>query len=529
MRNKSIALIMLLCYYLSGQVQFQKLYGDTISEDGFSICRSKHEVSYVYTGRSQTPGNSNLILTKVNAFGDTIWTKTLNSIGLTQGRHIISTLDSGYAVIGTRDISGAQDAILIKLNKQGQVQWGSSFDYLGNSESGRSIIQTADGGYFLLGNSTISNVSSPFLIRLGKSGNFKWSKIYASNYDRLAEAFTLTTDGSIAITGSTRDSLTSAMNPLVFKADTSNGNFIWARMSIGNNGSVFYSVLENNANELVLGGGTQDHNVIGIRSAIFSKFNLSGNMITFRSYNDCHSMLGYKIVQNISGGYAMTGFIMPCTATSLNAFILKLNNNGSIASHAVYGNTLSVMTGWDLVEEGNSGFVITGSLNNTLTIPASSDAFVMRTNSVGISGCNEYSVNLQSAIFTPTFFPTSFYYLSGLNSNTFLPTFKKGLKISTLCYNVVSNSINNLEINNNEPYFYPNPFQGVVKTNVLMNDIDNLQIIDSQGKVINEVLIEPSGAQTQIKFKNEEGLLSGIYLFKLILRSGEVIAFKLVH
>lgn len=529
MRNYFAVLLTFMCSMMSSQVQFQKLYGDTISEDGFSVCRSKHEVSYVYTGRSQTPTNTNLILTKVDALGDTVWTKILTNTGFSQGRCVIATADSGYAVVGTKDNAGAQDALIIKLDKLGQVQWSHIFDLAGNFESGRSLIQCPDGSYFLLGNTSGATVSSPFLLHLGKMGNLKWSKVYTSAYDRLGEALTLTSDGAIAVTGSTKDSLTSAMNPLVFKADTASGNFIWARMSIGNNGSVFYSILQNGSNELVLAGGTQDHNVSGLRSAIFSKFSLSGTMSSFQSYNDCHTMLSYKILQRSGGGYAMAGFIMPCTASSLNAFLLQLNSNGSIASHAIYGNTLSVMTGWDLLQEGNSGFVIAGSQDNTSASPVTSDALVFRTDAAGSTGCNTYTVNLQSANFTPTFFPTSFINGSGLNGSVFIPTFNKGLKISTLCYTAVTTSADEFIMTKEEPTLYPNPFDNKVTIALSPDHIESIRVFDIQGKEIKGVAIEGNGTYTHLSLNSEGKFQSGIYLFRIKLNSGEVFNIKAVH
>ena len=99
---------------------FQKLYGDTINDDGFSVCKSKHDNSYVVVGQAQYVSNQALII-KTNQFGDTLWKKSINNANGSQGRCVIQTKDSGYVIVGTCNMTLGSDFLIVKLDKNGNT------------------------------------------------------------------------------------------------------------------------------------------------------------------------------------------------------------------------------------------------------------------------------------------------------------------------------------------------------------------------------------------------------------------------
>src|SRR5271157_228737 len=84
------------------------------------------------------------------------------------------------------------------------VQWSKSF---GGQESdvAYSLIQTGDGGFALAGsnNSNGSGGSDALLIKTDSSGNMQWERTYGGSKDDIASALLQTADGGYVFAGMT--------------------------------------------------------------------------------------------------------------------------------------------------------------------------------------------------------------------------------------------------------------------------------------------------------------------------------------
>lgn len=95
---------------------------------------------------------------KFNAEDELQWQKTYGGTADERGRNIIQTADGGFAIIGFTfssdgDITanaGLQDFWLVKLDEIGNILWQKSFGYQG-TDYGTSVIQTNDQGYLVSG------------------------------------------------------------------------------------------------------------------------------------------------------------------------------------------------------------------------------------------------------------------------------------------------------------------------------------------------------------------------------------------
>ena len=93
------------------------------------------------------------------------------------GNSICTTQDGGLLLLGTVNSQGAfgrggKDYYLIKINAFGTVEWtelyGSKFD-----DNGVQVIQASDGGYIVLGTTTLANLKSIMLMKTGKDGKIQ--------------------------------------------------------------------------------------------------------------------------------------------------------------------------------------------------------------------------------------------------------------------------------------------------------------------------------------------------------------------
>lgn len=125
------------------------------------------------------------------------------------------TVVAGYTDSRDRDVSPQPnreywDLWIVKLDKCGIIQWERSFGGTGY-ESARDVVQTADGGFMVLGetNSTNGGVIAGYggtkdiwLLKLSATGNLEWQKRYGGTGLDIGNHIEITPDGGYLIAAS---------------------------------------------------------------------------------------------------------------------------------------------------------------------------------------------------------------------------------------------------------------------------------------------------------------------------------------
>lgn len=130
------------------------------------------------------------------------------------------TTDGGTIVAGYTDSKNGDvsphanrdywDLWVLKLDKCGTIQWEKSYGGT-NYESARDVVQTADGGYMVLGetNSTDGDVIAGYggtkdiwLLKLDATGSLQWQKRYGGTGLDIGNHIELMPDGSFLIAAS---------------------------------------------------------------------------------------------------------------------------------------------------------------------------------------------------------------------------------------------------------------------------------------------------------------------------------------
>ena len=134
------------------------------------------------------------------------------SIGNDRGEQIINTRDRNAALIGTVSGVGAggRDIYVAKMNVERfddgnwnrvRIEWEKTFGG-GADDEGKSIFQTDDGGYLVLGNlQTVGNGLDIYLIKLDFLGNVQWEKQFGGVRSDQARLVKQLSNGDILILG----------------------------------------------------------------------------------------------------------------------------------------------------------------------------------------------------------------------------------------------------------------------------------------------------------------------------------------
>lgn len=154
------------------------------------------------------------------------WQKNLGGTGEEGARKIVQTSDGGYIMAGTTNSNdldalgnhGGFDFLVTKLDANGNTQWKKCYGGT-DDDSALAIIQTADGGYVVAGDTQSDNgdvhgntlllvgiTAHAWIIKLNASGTILWDRMAPASAGEISSSITAlveTASGSIQLVGNT--------------------------------------------------------------------------------------------------------------------------------------------------------------------------------------------------------------------------------------------------------------------------------------------------------------------------------------
>jgi hypothetical protein len=187
--------VMLLRVSATGDSLWSKVYGGTGGDVGWSIVETV-DYGFLLAGYTSSYGHGDrdIYLIRTNGRGDTLWTRTYGGTSLDWAYYANNATGANYVIAGytvSFRQSGQYNAIYLKVNDFGDTVWTSVVRSTGAGSSvGTSICQMDDGNYFVAGHGAGSGGSGApdaFAAVLSATGSVVWSKIiggWSSDYGR---------------------------------------------------------------------------------------------------------------------------------------------------------------------------------------------------------------------------------------------------------------------------------------------------------------------------------------------------------
>jgi hypothetical protein len=339
-----------------GQVTFEKTYGGIGFNEAFSV-QQTNDGSYIFCGFTSAygAGMGDVYIIKTDTLGTEMWSKTFGGPELEVGKSVHQTTDGGYIILATSESFGlnigTRDAYLIKLNANGDTTWSKVLER--NSDNTcMSIDQTDDGGFIIGGYGYGGlGMNDLFLIKTDSGGNFLWQKFYGGPNDELDGTVHQTLDSGYILIGDTRSFGAGESDFYVIKTDT-NGDTIWSRTYGGLLQELGYDGLQTSDTGYIMLGSS---NSFGNNMIYLIKIDLYGDTVWSKIYNGNAGVTRLK--QTSDGGYviASTNY-----NSSEDVYLIKTNSIGDTLWAKTYGSVSVDERSYSISQTSDGGYIITG-------------------------------------------------------------------------------------------------------------------------------------------------------------------------
>jgi len=307
-------------------------------------------------------GLSDAYLVKLDANGNLQWTKTIGGKEFEDGYSLIQTADGGYAIAGQTNSFGAggYDVYVVKLDANGNLQWTKTIGGKKDDVGLMSLIQTADGGYAIAGatNSFGAGNGNVYVVKLDANGNLQWTKTVGGPGDEIGFSLIQTSDGGYAIAGSTFSFGAGDEDVYVVKLDA-NGNLQWTK-TIGGPKREWGSSLIQTADGGYAIAGTTTSFGAGGEDVYVVKLDASGNLQWTKTIGGKKEDAGISLIQTSDGGYAIAGYTKSFGAGGEDVYVVKLDADGKLQWTKTIGGE-NDDRGFSLIQTSDDGYAIAGS------------------------------------------------------------------------------------------------------------------------------------------------------------------------
>jgi len=313
-----------------GDILWTRTYGGSIHDGGKSICQTK-DSCYVITGVADSHGgfDGRVYLFKINLSGDPLWEKKYgNPNTVSRGRSVKQTTDGGYIVVGLTWLSFDSLFLvyLIKTDSLGNFRWSRKYGGIG-TEDGFSVQQMVDGGYIIAGFTTSfgHGEQDVYFIRTDLLGDTLWTRAYGGMQNDCANEVQITTDGGYVIVGST-NSFSSRSQVYVIRCD-SQGDTLWTRTYRSPGNSIGQSIKQCSVGGFIIAGMTRSLKK-GDQDIYIIKTDSLGNICWTTTYEKLGNDIGQKVLETKDKGFIISETISdPDNGTQVHLMKIDLDAN----------------------------------------------------------------------------------------------------------------------------------------------------------------------------------------------------------
>jgi hypothetical protein len=355
----------------AGQTYWKKSYGGAKWDEAKAI-KPTLDGNFILAGYTESfgKGGSDIYLLKIDAGGDTIWTKTYGGVYRDYAEAITPTPDGNFIVAGAITPFSPSDVFLLKIKPDGDTLWTKTYGGTTSDEFAQAITPTPDGNFIVAGLTygygTVNDAI--YLLKIKPNGDTLWTKTYGVTGDYEANAITATQDGNFIVAGTCH--LGYYKNIYLLKI-TTGGDTLWTKTYGGTTSNVcawaITPTLNGNfiiAGDIYLGPfGNSPYNILYLL-----KINSSGDTLWSKTYGIQQNEQATAITPTSDGNFIVAGYTSRSDFIgNEDAYLLKINSSGDTLWTKIYGgsNRYNIDA---ITPTKNGNFIVTGTLDSNVFV-----------------------------------------------------------------------------------------------------------------------------------------------------------------
>jgi hypothetical protein len=442
-----LSLLIFSTFSIAQNPTFQKSFGGNGDDVAFQAAETSN--GYIVAGytSSSGAGGQDAILIRLDLNGNVMWQHTYGGAGDDNFIQVITGNDGGFLAVGETQSygQGGKDVFLVKTDENGNVLWSKTYGSGSNDYLNRGTILRVPNGYIIGSEQdtyTYPGSTGSYLIRFDNNGNTIWEHAYTSNglgnimLASYADGDTLYSTGFIEGDAG------------FVKLNINNGDIYSAKLFGGGNLEALYQISPTADGNLMLSDHTWSAGP-GVRQWV-AKVGKNGAVLWSKTYYlPGQSMRGFANRMS-DGGFILAPFNISSLSSQTPGIMTKIDANGQIIwSYAYtggYGDRLIYA-----LPTSDKGVIAVG---NTVTANGDNNIFVVKIDANGlIAGCCKKTVDMLVEDFPVHTGNASFYendFPEGFSHN--IVNAPAVLQSASVCLNPQPTATHHILLEPGEPY-----------------------------------------------------------------------------
>jgi hypothetical protein len=316
-----------------------------------------------------------------------VWHDVYGNTGIVQNAaDILQTADGGYLIAGETNVygDGLTRGMLIRLDSNGDELWRETYTEPGETRSFSSINPTADGGFILSGERSPFSPAQDtlFAMKVDAGGKEVWSNDFNGNYAGGAVDALETGTGGYTLLGNVNNtgSGTGYDGFLIFM-DAAGAEQSTA--AIGGAGDEFvHDFIELGSGDYIIAGSTTSYGA-GVDDGYLVKTDAAGNELWHQTYGCTLNEYFLAVTEMPGGGFAMAGYTGSFGVSLFDAYFVTADASGNKQLEKTFGGA-GYDAASDIVARASGDFVIAGYTNSFGN--GNNDIYLQQIDSAGNAG-----------------------------------------------------------------------------------------------------------------------------------------------
>lgn len=313
------------------------------SDEGFIVAGKVREASWPRAGTW---------LIRTDRCGNPIWDRILTDIDCGDHQPLAQTQDGGYIVTGVDSGSGVM--ALAKTDAHGNMMW-LRHPGLGSYNAGRSVIQTSDDGYVIVGDmDTLDADLDMFVLKVDSDGYPQWHSAIGGNKNEWVDSVVQTSDGGYAVLGSSHSYGVEGICMVLVKLDSA-GNQQWHSVFDDSLGAEISRFLVQSSDGGYFLCGSADSHDVGDWDIRLVKADSQGNKVWDATFGGPEDESAGAVSQASDGGCVVVGSTMSYGAGATDMWLIKTDANGNMLWDKTLGTAQHEGYSFTMVEQTSDG------------------------------------------------------------------------------------------------------------------------------------------------------------------------------